>query len=222
MDIRALKERVCLRSDEVFGSTGWTWVAGDDLAWQYIQNDWNNHHWPVLHGLFPEGGKTVIQAGGNGGMYPLFLSQLFQRVYTFEPDPVMFHCMVNNCQDERIITLQGALGSHAGFIDIAQFCPDNCGMQVVGEVKKNSIPMFTIDQFLFNDVDLIFLDTEGYELNILEGAIHTLNEFHPKVIAELSNLESDDIQQYTDVVAFMGKLGYPEPKRIGHRDFLFV
>ena len=43
-----------------------------------------------------KGKKVVVQAGGNCGMQVVKFAEFFDTVYTFEPDPVNFHCLVNN------------------------------------------------------------------------------------------------------------------------------
>jgi hypothetical protein len=40
--------------------------------------------------------KVAVQAGGNCGMQVVKFAEFFENVYTFEPDPINFNCLVNN------------------------------------------------------------------------------------------------------------------------------
>lgn len=215
-DIRFMRNNVTTDVPEVFGTHGWTWYAGNDLAFEYIKRDWERHHLPLLESLFPNGGGTVVQAGGNCGMYPLLLTQKFKHVYTFEPDPWLFHCLVNNCQLPSIIKLNAGLGAGSGFIDIVGWNPDNCGMRIVGETQANSIPQMALDSFAFKDLDLLFLDIEGYEYNALLGARATLLECKPKIIAE-----HNDPKEIDRCAALIEPLGYTKITHVGGTDYLY-
>ena len=49
--------------------------------------------------------RTVIQAGGNIGVYPLALSQRFKVVYTVEPDVDNFEALeANTCNAKNIVS----------------------------------------------------------------------------------------------------------------------
>jgi FkbM family methyltransferase len=194
-------EEVYVRNGrEIEGLDGWLWVKGDGLvgsdggAWLGPREDWEEHH---SHKFFyhVKNYDLVIQAGGNLGMYPRFLSNRFNMVYTFEPDPLNFHCLVNNNQVNNVVKINAALGKTNGFVDIFRYNRSNVGMHRVEENPIGLYPMLSIDSMNFHTCDMIMLDTEGYEENIIEGAFETIKKFKPVITSENEKIV-DMIKEY--------------------------
>jgi FkbM family methyltransferase len=132
--------------------------------------------------LVPRKG-TVVQAGGNVGVYPVHLAQHFQRVHTFEPDPTNYRLMIENLKGANgIRAYNAALGAEDGTCGLVQPDPTNTGdIRVTG---SGDVPMRTIDDMGLEECDLIWLDTEGTEELILKGAEQTIDRCRPCVIIE--------------------------------------
>lgn len=170
----------------------WLWIRGDGGpgtdggAWVGPREDWINSH---SNKFFTHVKKfdVVIQAGGNLGLYPRLLANRFKMVYTFEPDPLNFHCLVNNCQMDNIVKINAALGARNSFCHVMRNHRSNVGMHRVEENFAGSIPMLSIDSLNFETVDMICLDTEGYEEQIISGALETICKFNPVITAENKN-----------------------------------
>lgn len=161
----------------------WKWVNGDYGAWDGPVDDWLTSH-RIRWFKNVKNRRVCIQAGGNLGLYPSFLSNIFDIVYTFEPDPLNFFCLVNNCQSDNIIKLQAALGDTSRLIQVRRNSMSNVGMHQVDEADIGMIPQFTIDQLNIPMVDAIFLDVEGYEIKVLMGALETIKKHQPVIVAE--------------------------------------
>ena len=129
--------------------------------------------------------RTVIQAGGALGLYPLLLSPIFKNVYTFEPSDISWHFLSKNIQSIGNITANKmALGSKQ--LDTASsltVTPYNLGMNKIAEVGGN-IKMVTIDSLNIQDVDLIWFDLEGFEYEALLGSEQTIREYMPIIGVE--------------------------------------
>ena len=75
----------------------------------------------------------------------------------------------------------------------------NVGCHTVGEdgnkygTKTSFIPTFTVDQLALDTCDLIQLDCEGYEPNIIVGALETIEKFKPVISLETTNGETESI-----------------------------
>lgn len=169
----------------------------DDAAFESILEGFASYE-KVWNDLVRNKG-VVVQAGGYCGVFPRLLSETFERVYTFEPDSLNFFCLTLNCQSENIIKAQAALGNVHGLLSVIRTHATNKGMNIVGVSPEASIPTYRIDDLHLDACDLIALDTEGYEFNILSGAIETIGKFKPVITVE-------DPTEHTD--RLLSQFGY--------------
>ena len=175
-----------IRDELVDGEGPWLWIAEDNGAWDGPKQDWETSHKLGILDLVTDW-SNCIQAGGNQGMYPRVLSKMFQHVYTFEPDPLNFYCLVNNCCLENIYTIHGALGAESGLVRVNRSSLTNAGMHTVTADGECHVPMFTIDSLKLQTCGLFQLDLEGYETHALKGAIETIERCKPVIQCENGN-----------------------------------
>lgn len=178
------KKLTCTRKEEVDGIGPWIWIKKDHGAWDGPKKDWETSHKQIWYDHIPQK-RVVVQAGGCLGMYPKLLARDFKMVYTFEPDPLNFYCLVQNCQEDNIIKIQGALGDQRSFVNVNRISPENVGMNQVHGVGP--VPQFRLDDFNFPLLDALILDVELYEPNAIVGAQQTLLTKRPTVIMELGH-----------------------------------
>lgn len=190
-------------NEDVLGENDWMWVAEDISAWlgpmlEYI----NDHQYKFYQYL--KGNKVVVSAGANCGLHIRFFAKKFEKVYAFEPDPLNFHCMVNNAQYDNVIKMMCALGAENKLIDIYRAELIHCGSHRVNDsTLSGRVPMLMIDTLKLDACDLIQLDVEGYEGKVLEGAIETILRYNPVITVE--TLQGVD---YPDVLKIMNMLAY--------------
>ena len=177
-----------VRDEQVAGVGSWLWIASDDGAWDGPKHDWENGHFDGIKELVTDW-SICVQAGGNQGMYPRLLSEHFQHVYTFEPDPLNFHCLVNNCQSDNIYKMQAALGETTGLAKVNRGAMNNTGTHTVSTEGECYVPMLTIDSLKLPSCGLFQLDLERYELNALKGAMETIARCKPVIQCECGNDE---------------------------------
>ena len=178
-----------VREEQVDGEGPWIWVAQDRGAWDGPKHDWETSHKQGILDLVTDW-TNCIQAGGNQGMYPRLMSKMFQHVYTFEPDPLNFYCLVVNCCVENIYPINAALGDESGLVKVNRGSLTNTGEHKVTTNGDCHVPMFTIDSLKLPTCGLIQLDLEEYELNALKGAMETIVRCKPVIQCECGN---DDI-----------------------------
>lgn len=162
------------------GEDNWTWIIEDVGLWG-APNDGPHNEWQYFKKVYQDytrNNHTVVQAGGACGMYPRLLANMFAHVYTFEPDYLNFHCLVNNCQNPNIIKINAALGNDHRMIQMDYANRWNSGMHQVNKNVTGYIPQLKIDDFEFESLDLIALDVESYEFNVLKGAEIILENIH--------------------------------------------
>jgi len=213
--------QVHIRSNPLDGLDGWVWICEDGKpgsdggVWTGPINDWISSHSEKFF-KYVKNFDTVIQAGGALGMYPRLLANRFRFVYTFEPDPLNFFCLVNNCQVDTIIKINAALGEKNEFAQIHRADLSNAGTHAVQLTNNGRIPIMSIDSFNFNACDLILLDVEGFEYPAIKGAANTIEKFKPVIIAEHSR--DTDVEQLLD---FLTSRGYKQVDQ-SISDFIFV
>lgn len=129
--------------------------------------------------------ETAVQAGGNTGVWPKKFAEHFRVVYTFEPDPDNFHCLVNNCPEPNIIKLQAAVGDRSHPVGLKYVHGRrNMGAVAVDVDNDGLYPVLRIDDLALSRCDLIQLDIEGYEPVALRGARDTIARFRPVIMVE--------------------------------------
>ena len=123
----------------------------------------------------------ILDIGAWVGTWSMAMNKFCGRVVAFEPDSLHYECLVKNVSDD-IETHQLAVGSEEKLISLSE---DNFtqSKRIIGE---GSIPMITIDSMKLDDVDLIKIDVEGYEMEVLKGAVNTLENVSYLII-ELNN-----------------------------------
>lgn len=166
--------------------------------------------------------SACIQAGGNVGVWAKTLAQKFGYVYTFEPDPENFECLVRNVPETNVVKLQAAVGVDRGLVVVKP--PDeahknNCGAYQV--FKNGFVPTLRIDDLALSSCGLIYLDVEGYELFALDGAIATIQQCRPVIAFEDKNLPMKYGVDLGEPEKFLETFGYEVAERI-HRDVICV
>lgn len=149
--------------------------------------------------------SVVLDIGVNLGWTALNLGKLCSRgqVFGFEPDPENFERFMVNMRLNKlpnVIVSPVALGAGAGKVSMHVPTPSNRGGNRIGsatrEATASGIPMMTADEFVAQHqlarVDLIKIDTEGYELQVLRGASGLLRRFGPVLFVEIND---DNLRQ---------------------------
>lgn len=196
---------------------GWYVPARDQVAFNIIQREVNDleHIYSFCKNF-----RTVVQAGGNVGIWPKRMAAKFDWVHTFEPDPDNFEALCKNIEDvENIAAYHAALGSQAGTGSMDHIDPSNIGAHQVQEGSDFDIVI--LDDFVLEDVDLVQLDIEGFEHFALMGGERTIDANSPVIVLELKGLGERYGHPDSDTFELLAGLGYKETSRI-HRDVIFT
>jgi FkbM family methyltransferase len=191
-------------NDLIEFNNGFYWPKSDSIMRKYIyEKDRFNEPSKIVK--YCKNTKICLQAGGNIGIYPIGLSRFFEKVITFEPELLNFECLKLNTENySNIIKYQAALGDEKRKISIRLSENNNCGGHyVVGhgskEILDGEIPMIRIDDLNLEDLDLLYLDVEGFEIQCLNGGIETIKKYKPIICAEIG---------WSDCSNFLSNLGY--------------
>lgn len=148
---------------------------------------------------------VVLNAGANLGLVCLPISFFCKKIYAFEPLANTFAYLRKNIEINQITNIEShqfALSDTCGFVKMEPYGWDktdtDSGHSVVidrlyesqelYEPKPNTniieIESKTIDSYIFDQLDMLLLDTEGYETFVIDGAINTIHNHKPYIIIE--------------------------------------
>lgn len=146
--------------------------------------------------------KLCIDIGANKGSYSEALLKATEAyVIAFEPLPKAFSTLrkLANTYSARFTAENFGVGKENTTLDLfygeadselASFSPDVSQIAYVGasNTNKMSVPVIKLDSYLsqieksFNSIDLLKIDTEGFEYEVLLGAQKTISTLKPKFI----------------------------------------
>ena len=143
---------------------------------------------------------TVIDVGANVGEISLRAANIVGNkkgiVYSFEPDHINFNRFLNNIKInavKNITPINKGLGNVDGVFSLSVVDENNRGMNRIVEsnesLNTSKIEVITLDNYIklknITRVDLIKIDTEGFEMNVIKGAKDLLKRFRPILFIEL-------------------------------------
>ena len=131
-------------------------------------------------------GMTVLDVGGNLGLYTLLLSRLVGptgRVITFEPDPDLFALLQRNCELNGCTNVEAhnlGLGGRRDRLVLRRMI-FNSGDNTLGSGgnglfrREVTVGIVPLDEFLPDlRPDFVKIDVQGWELEVLHGMRCTL------------------------------------------------
>jgi FkbM family methyltransferase len=164
--------------------------------------------------------RTVIQAGGNIGIWPVALSKKFKMVHTVEPDEANYAALEANTRNySNIFHQRAGFGDKESTGSMDHIDPENIGAHQIKD--GNDFKIITIDSLNINSCDLLQLDVEGFEHFAILGAVETIKASSPVICLELKSLGLRYGVEDHQTIDFLRSLGYKEIQRI-HRDVIFT
>ena len=169
---------------------GWSWPVGDVGAWDWVYLKERDLPQKILK--YVTEFDLCINAGAHAGVYTKQYASVFNRVIAAEPEPTNFQCLTRNVPEANVAKLNCALGEFTHWCSMVppENGVENSGGYSVGE--GSSTPVLRIDDLVGNStVGLIHLDVEGYELEVLRGAVDLLTYQDPIICLETINPAKD-------------------------------
>jgi FkbM family methyltransferase len=166
----------------------------------------------LVHYLRP--GDVFVDVGANIGAYAVLASAAAgAKTYAFEPSPAALHALRANVALNHIADCVSvepyAVGRAPGSVPISTEGPSAMHHIEPGSSRSSSvIEMRTIDSYDLRPA-IMKIDVEGYEAEVLAGAMETASR--PELVAIITE-NSDDSDKYGDgvlsVASFMSHHGF--------------
>lgn len=158
--------------------------------------------------------RRAIDVGAHVGLWSFQMAWDFQDIDGFEPMPDHRECWYENvpgCGPANKGVHPYALGAEPGTVHVRTRTANSSGdTGVEPDGEGLAVDQRTLDSFGFDDVDLIKIDCEGYELFVCQGARETITRCRPVIIVE-QKPETGGPERYgigeTDAVTFLEGLG---------------
>lgn len=179
-----------------------SYLTDDHVFFSYI-NAGQSEPYPRELGLvkkylesFPTYNNTFIDVGGHIGSTSIPYSKLFSNVVAFEPNKKTHDFFLENINLNKIpnITLynKGVFHKNA-YCKVIQHGGGNSGCFYIKECERDdadSIEVVRLDDMQLSNVDFLKIDTEGSELNVLEGAVDLISNNKPLIQVETNYCSS--------------------------------
>jgi FkbM family methyltransferase len=160
----------------------------------------------------PSKEDIVIDVGAHMGFFALKIARSVKKVIAIEPDPSNLRFLLTNIEinnlPQKISNYNCALGEKLGvaFLDRSSY---GYGRSKVSDKETAcSCTINTVDAIVEKEalqyISLIKIDTEGYELQILKGAVKSLAAYKPDLIIAAYHFP----QEYLIVSDFLRKQHY--------------
>ncbi len=125
--------------------------------------------------------RVAVDIGAHIGLWTHNLAAAFDMVQAFEPVAAHRECFRANIQWSNVELNACALGHEMGMVNIWSNPTSSGDSWVDG---AGDIPMHTLDSFELEDVGLLKIDCEGFEMNVVQGSLDTINRCKPTIIVE--------------------------------------
>jgi FkbM family methyltransferase len=170
----------------------------------------------ILHKLLSPS-DIAIDIGVNLGVYSYLLSTLCAHTTGFEPNARLAK-MVSNLRIRNLTILNAAASSSIGVAQL--LIPNSRSGHVLASLdsrlrSENSslesvdVNTITVDSLNFQKLDFMKIDVEGFEEDVLKGAVDTVQRCKPYVLCEIEERHNPGgLTRINQNLSNMGYIGY--------------
>ena len=194
-----------LLKTKIFGMNFW-YREDDKFIGQRIALGKYEEYETLLMEYQLKGKDVVVDVGANIGYYTLLMATKAKKVYALEPDQTCFEILKKNVEENKlknVVLLNVAAGAKK---EIKKLIKDseNLGNSHLGSGKGVSVNCERLENILINEhkIDLIKIDTQGWEPAVIEGAKKVIESDRPVLFLEYSPTEYRDkkMKKYLELV----------------------
>jgi FkbM family methyltransferase len=131
--------------------------------------------------------RTFVDVGANVGIWSLPMTQHFKKIISYEPSKQNIECIKTNIPTGIELRTKAVadFNGEAKFHQAGKNCGD--GKLCREGVKSDYIvPVVKLDDENLQNVDMIKIDTQGWELDVLKGMYNIITTQRPWIMIEVN------------------------------------
>jgi len=153
---------------------------------------------------------VYIDIGANIGNHAIFFNKFCpaSKVYCFEIEKSIFKIlnrnMERNCAENSFHLSNVGISDESGFVDLCQVDHNNCGITKIVNNDGTQCIVDTLDNLVegIENISLIKIDVEGFELQVIKGATKILINQSPIIFVELQS--EQDFSIFNEFISLFG------------------
>jgi|TARA_B110000858_G_scaffold42907_1_gene49133 FkbM family methyltransferase len=172
--------------------------------------------------------RTVLDIGCHYGFFTKFLSDKFDQVHAFDfPNDVLDYCK-HNLKDCKNITIHDhGIGSVNATVSTNDWSYRHerrapLGMHIDPTGMGPQYPIKSVDSLGLKEIDLMMVDTEGYEIEVLKGARKTIERDRPVIVLEFHRRPKNRIDNLTRKFGYDLATLQNYVERLGYRSWGYL
>ena len=166
--------------------------------------------------------RRAIDVGAHYGTSSYHFSNNFKNVEAFEIDPQIRECLqmnVNNFSRKNVTVYPYGCGREAKHINLSRnvdshFTKINLKSNNLSEENSDS-KIIPLDNYDWQDVDFIKIDVEGYENEVILGALKLIERCKPIILFEKNRVNENPNPQ-----TILNNMGYRYAIRFDKDDII--
>ena len=156
--------------------------------------------------------QNSIDIGANLGLFTFFMSRASKHVFAFEPNPYPLENL-KGLVDSNVTVLPIALGNNDGPVEIKiphhrkgwSSNGASLASKEINDGKIINIQCRKLDSLNIENIGLIKIDVEGFEIEVIRGAKDTILKNKPIMIIENEIVHTKDT---SELFTTMNEFGY--------------
>ena len=156
--------------------------------------------------------QNSIDIGANLGLFAFFMSRASKHVFAFEPNPYPLENL-KDLVDSNVTILPIALGNNDGPVEIKiphhrkgwSSNGASLASKEINDGKILNIQCRKLDSLNIENIGLIKIDVEGFEIEVIRGAKDTILKNKPVMIIENEIVHTKDTNE---LFTIMNEFGY--------------
>ena len=156
--------------------------------------------------------QNSIDIGANLGLFAFFMSRASKHVFAFEPNPYPLENL-KDLVDSNVTILPIALGNNDGPVEIKiphhrkgwSSNGASLASKEINDGKIINIQCRKLDSLNIENIGLIKIDVEGFEIEVIRGAKDTILKNKPVMIIENEIVHTKDTNE---LFTIMNEFGY--------------